>query len=695
MKSNNNTTAVIYARFSSDMQREESIEAQIRACREYAARNRLEIIEEYIDRAKSATSDQRPEFQRMIREAANGGFSTIIVHKLDRFSRNRYDSAHYKHQLKRCGVTLRSVVENIDGSPESVIMESVLEGMAEYYSLNLAREIEKGKRENAYKGKHVGGKPPLGYDVDRETMMLVVNPIEAEAVKLIYSMYIDGCTYGQIIDVLNDRGFTTKWGEQFGKNSLHSILKNPKYTGTYTYSRSAPKNIDGKRNGHAYRDDSEIIKVEGALPALVSKEDFGRVQECMTHRKRQAARYHAKRSYLLSGKVFCGECGAVYVGNCRIMRSDHPEYISYRCNNRTKRPRCDGWEIRARTIESIVLGELSHLVFNDNMIPKLSDGYRRHLKEQNKTVLAIQDVLSKQITAIQKDMDSIMEVIIKTSSDALVSKLNDLDAQKQDLIQKLRKAQDDCKIEEPSSEQLSTTFSQAREMLKSGRLPTVKALIERYVHKVIVSGEHIEIQFNLNMSSRVVTYSAYPLEKETPQPTQAKVIEVFSFVPTKMLVSCGGRLQSKCEHLKSLILTMFSALVLVSAALSAASSSASVTVLLPSFQLNVMTNLSSYRNTEFTKISTKLRRYSGFSISPPLNLLIQKTICSFVSGVFSIFSRARAISRSAFFVSSSSSRCLTEAFAIPSSMELMIFPIRFSISSSCFCKNGMVVFSRF
>jgi site-specific DNA recombinase len=304
------TKGVGYYRFSSDMQREESIEAQQRACREWAARHQIEIVGEYIDRAKSATSDQRPEFQRMIRDAANGTFSTVIVHKLDRFSRNRYDSAHYKHQLKRYGVTLRSVIENIDGSPESVIMESVLEGMAEYYSLNLAREVEKGKRENALKGKHVGGKPPLGYDVDRATMMLVVNAEEAQAVQTIFKMYLDGATYSEIISALNNRGATTKWGGQFGNNSLHSILRNPKYTGVYTYSRSASKDVDGKRNGHAYKEDTEIIRVEGALPVLVSQEDFDRVQEQMTYRQRKAAKHHAKRTYLLSGKVYCGECGA-------------------------------------------------------------------------------------------------------------------------------------------------------------------------------------------------------------------------------------------------------------------------------------------------------------------------------------------------------------------------------------------------
>ena len=522
------------------MQREESIEAQLRAIREYAARNNIHITTEYIDRAKSATSDQRPEFQRMIRDVANGSVSLIIVHKLDRFARNRYDSAHYKHQLKRCGVSLRSVIENIDGSPESVIMESVLEGMAEYYSLNLAREVMKGLKENALQGKHTGGTPPLGYDVDKDTQRLVVNRYEAEAVKLIFSMYLDGMTYGQIIDALNERGHLTKAGKQFGKNSLYSILGNPKYTGVYTYSRLSAKDADGRRNSHRYKDDDEIIILEDAFTALVSKSDFKRVQERMNSRKRASAKHRAKRSYLLSGKVRCGECSAMYVGNSRSSHSGKSVFVSYRCNNRTKRPRCEGWEIRAGFLESIVLGELANLVFSDNIIPKLVEGYRQHLVDQNKSWLTVQEALTSQIASIQRDMDSIMEVIIKTSSDALVSKLNDLDAQKQALIQSLRKYQEDFSTIGPSEEELSRSFRLAREMLKAGELPTVKALVERYVHRVIVNGGNIEIQFNLNMSSRVVTYSADSSKKEKPHPLRQEVIEVISFAPTTMLATSGG-----------------------------------------------------------------------------------------------------------------------------------------------------------
>lgn len=144
--------AVVYARYSSDMQREESIEAQIRAVRDFAERNDILIIHEYIDRAKSATTTDRPQFQQMLSDSAKGGFDLVLVHKLDRFARNRYDSIGCRMELKKNGVSLISVLEQFDSdSPESIITESVLEAMAEYYSLNLAREVRKGQRENAYK----------------------------------------------------------------------------------------------------------------------------------------------------------------------------------------------------------------------------------------------------------------------------------------------------------------------------------------------------------------------------------------------------------------------------------------------------------------------------------------------------------------------------------------------------------------
>ena len=167
--------AVIYARYSSDNQREESIEGQLRECKEYADKNGITILCSYIDRALSAKTDNRPEFQKMVQDSAKGLFDTVLVWKLDRFARNRYDSAHYKAVLRRNGVKVVSATENISDGPEGIILESMLEGMAEYYSAELAQKINRGLTENALKGKNNGGGIPLGYQLtdDQQTRDLV------------------------------------------------------------------------------------------------------------------------------------------------------------------------------------------------------------------------------------------------------------------------------------------------------------------------------------------------------------------------------------------------------------------------------------------------------------------------------------------------------------------------------------------
>ncbi|MEW8957513.1 MAG: recombinase family protein [Moorella sp. (in: firmicutes)] len=189
--------AVAYARFSSDNQREESITAQLRAIHDYAEKHGVIIVREYIDEARSATTDDRPEFLRMIEEVTSGCLQVdyVYVHKLDRFARNRYDSAIYRHKLASKGIRLIAVTQPLDDSPESVILEAMLEAMAEYYSKNLGREVMKGMRETAFQCRHTGGKPPLGYDIEPGSNKYIINEREAEAVRIIFSMYLQGCSY--------------------------------------------------------------------------------------------------------------------------------------------------------------------------------------------------------------------------------------------------------------------------------------------------------------------------------------------------------------------------------------------------------------------------------------------------------------------------------------------------------------------
>ena len=267
--------AFAYARFSSDNQREESIDAQLRAIREYCERQNIEILEEFIDRAKSATTDQRPNFQRMIAAAGTTDVDYVIVHKLDRFARNRFDSAYYRRSLKLNGVRIVSVLERFDDSPESVILESVLEGFAEYYSKNLAREVKKGMKETALQCKHTGGRPPLGYAVNDDHTYRI-DPVGAATVQKIFRMYADGHGYTDILRALE--GQRTGSGGYFGKNSISEILRNEKYTGTFIFNRSASKSEDGRRNHHASKDDSEIIRVPGGMPRIIDDATWEAVQ---------------------------------------------------------------------------------------------------------------------------------------------------------------------------------------------------------------------------------------------------------------------------------------------------------------------------------------------------------------------------------------------------------------------------------
>ncbi len=165
-----------------------------------------------------------------------------------------------------------SVLENLDDSPESIILESMLEGMAEYYSANLSREVMKGMTENALQCKHTGGSPPLGYDVD-ENKHYVINKTEEAIIKLIFEMYINDCTYLDIIRELNKRGYKTKRGSDISKSGLHKILSNEKYVGVYIFNQYENKNLNGKRNSTIKKPSTDIIRIENGIPAIISKSD--------------------------------------------------------------------------------------------------------------------------------------------------------------------------------------------------------------------------------------------------------------------------------------------------------------------------------------------------------------------------------------------------------------------------------------
>lgn len=225
---------VIYARYSSDRQTEQSIEGQLKECYEYARRNGYTIVGEYIDRAISGTTDHRPEFLRMIADGDKKLFQAVLVYQLDRFARNRYDSATYKAKLKKNGIRVLSARENISDDASGVLMEAVLEGMAEYYSVELSQKIRRGMDINAEKCLSTGGNLALGFRVDSEKH-IQIDPDTAPVVQKIFEMYASGQSMADIIRYLNANQIKTSYGNEFNKNSINRILRNKRYIGVYTY----------------------------------------------------------------------------------------------------------------------------------------------------------------------------------------------------------------------------------------------------------------------------------------------------------------------------------------------------------------------------------------------------------------------------------------------------------------------------
>lgn len=325
--------AVIYARYSSHNQREESIEGQLRECTRYADYSGYKIVGEYIDRAISGRTDDRDSFQRMIHDSERHQFDVVICYAIDRFARNRYDSAMYKARLKRNGVRVVYAKQPIPEGPEGIILEAVMEGYAEYYSANLAQNIRRGMNENALQCKSTGGTIPFGYRVGVDHR-LEVDPIKAPIVREIFSRYASGEKIVDICNTLNGRGIKTSANKEFGKSSLRTILTNQKYKGIYKY-------MD--------------VVVEGGIPSIVEPELFDRVQEAIAAAPANRGRKRAKVQYLLSGKIVCGKCEHNMVGESGKAKSGKI-YNYYKCHGRKKDPQsCDKKAVPKDWIEELAV----------------------------------------------------------------------------------------------------------------------------------------------------------------------------------------------------------------------------------------------------------------------------------------------------------------------------------------------------
>jgi len=414
--------AVGYCRYSSNNQREESIEAQMRAIEQYCKTKEIELIRFYKDEAISGTSiKDRESFLEMISDSRNGEFELVIVHKYDRFARNQYDHAIFEKKLNGNNVLLISVLEELNDSPESIILKSVLTGMNEYYSLNLSREVKKGKKENALKGIHNGGLPPLGYDLD-ENKRYVVNQEEAKIIRFIFSLASQGLTYSDIADILNKKGYKNKSGSNFKKTSIRDTLLNMKYIGTYFLGL---KNRKG-----TYLKDPLII--ENSHEAIVDKTIFYKVQGRFRISKNQP-RKRKDNYYLLTGHCNCGLCGETYVGGYRTKNRYGTVYYGYQCKNRKNNTKlCKNRYLRKEKLEKAVISTIKNEILNNKNIEIISKDLFEILRKEfdkseeiEKCKKEIEKLNNKSLRLLEKNLEGvILEEIFYKKNQEINQELN-------------------------------------------------------------------------------------------------------------------------------------------------------------------------------------------------------------------------------------------------------------------------------
>lgn len=356
--------ARLYGRYSSTNQREESIEGQFRECKEYADRNGLIVTWEYADRALSGKfSETRAQFLRMIKDAEKGLFDVLLVYKMDRFARNRYDAAVYKNKLKKAGVKVVSVRENIPEGAEGIILESVLDGFAEYFSANLSENVRRGAKDSALAGKFIGGQVPYGYKIIDGAF--VVDEPRAAVVREVFQRFVAGDTFKEICASLNARGFRTLKGQEFSRGSISSILGQEKYAGIYVYSFS----------------DGDSVQLNDAVPPILSRE----LWEASLARRQKSK--HAPRlgtgqeKYALTGKIFCGHCGDSFHGaSCGHGKYRYTYYRHALDRNYRSAPKNANADwcpnklmIRREKLEDMLFSELNRRVLNADFINEIAE----------------------------------------------------------------------------------------------------------------------------------------------------------------------------------------------------------------------------------------------------------------------------------------------------------------------------------
>lgn len=465
------TNIVIYARYSSEKQTEQSIEGQLRVCHEFAERNNYNIVNEYIDRAMTGTNDHRPAFQQMIEDSTKKEFEFVLVYKLDRFSRSKYDNAIYKHKLQQNGVKVISATESISNTPEGALMEGLLEMFAEMYIKDLSEKVKRGMRESILKGNFIGGRTLYGYSVINKKV--VINEEQARIVKKVFEDYANGKSKQEIKKELNALNIKTNTNSKFSLQSLQNMLSNEKYIGIYK---------------------SKLADNNNYYPPIISNDVFEKVQEKLKFNKKHSKN---KENFLLRGKLYCGICGSLMVGTSGTSKTQ-AKHCYYVCSQKNKFHNCLKKNERKQDLENRVLTFISKKLLEPRTIDYIADQVLK-VYEQNLSLETIKQYENK-IADIEKEFDKITNQIIKSTNENIIFRLNkqaddltnEQKAYKKELT-KLKLANSVKHTKQDIIEYINLFMKKDSESTDA----YYQKLIDLFINAIYVFDDNIHIYFNL------------------------------------------------------------------------------------------------------------------------------------------------------------------------------------------------------
>ncbi len=494
------TPAALYARVSSDRQDVDlSVSAQLRALKDYARANGYSVARQYVDEAESGLVADRPQFREMIEEGSKpkAPFDVILVWKFSRFTRKREHAVAFKSMLRRKGIRVVSITEQAEDNATGRLLEGIIESVDEFYSENLAQEVVRGMREAASRGFFLGSKAPFGYrrvkvsDGMKERPTLEVDPATAPVVKEIFESSLSGYGLKEICRTLNDRGITNR-GKRWYKGGLHYLLTNEAYTGTAVWGRTTK-----------VEKAQDPVRVEGAWPALVSRELFDAVQQAMRDRAPKVQRPGRVGSkFLLSGLLKCGVCGRPYSGQ----GAKSGQFAYYVCGTlfREGAGTCSARYLNAPRVEDFIVEKIRERILTEETIVELVTLVAEEIDAMAGELSGRLEVIEAELRDVRKRLERLYEALetseltLEVLSPRIFSlrhREEQLEAAREDAETQLEQR----RVELPTTEEIKGYVADFREFLQEGTFPERKALIRNFVEGIEVVGDEATLTYTVPM----------------------------------------------------------------------------------------------------------------------------------------------------------------------------------------------------